>query len=165
MTGDVIRSSYDTLMFSDPSTYREIYGTHANVQKAWHFGVWPKDATAVSTFACTEKNAHRRRRRNLEYAFSDRAVRSAEPFVIEHTDRWGPLLAEGAKDSWSEPRNMTEWSDNFVFDILCDLCFGWTYETKNPGPNKLKTIPHDVAQYMKFTYQVRPYPGMNKRVS
>lgn len=142
-------------MFSDPDTYRDIYGAHANVQKAWHFAIWPKDATAVSTFACMEKNAHKRRRRNLEYAFSDRAVRSAEPFVIEHSDRWGPLLVEGAGDGWSEPRNMTEWSDSYVFDILCDLCFGWTYETKKPGPNKLRTVPHDVAQYMKFTYTVR----------
>ncbi|KAF2820122.1 cytochrome P450 [Ophiobolus disseminans] len=152
--GDVVRSSYDTLMFSDPNTYREIYGSHANVEKAWQFGIWPKDATAVSTFACTNKTVHKRRRRNLEYAFCDRAVRSAELFVAQHTDRWGPLLAEGAGDGWSEPRNMTEWANSFVFDILCDLCFGWTYETKKPGPNKLRTVPDDVAQYMKFTYTI-----------
>jgi cytochrome P450 len=142
-------------MFSDPDTYREIYGSRANVAKAWQFGIWPKDATAVSTFACTDKDVHKRKRRNLEYAFCDRAVRSAELFVAQHTDRWGPLLAEGAGDGWSEPRNMTEWANSFVFDILCDLCFGWTYETKKPGPNKLKTVPYDVAQYMKFTYTVR----------
>jgi cytochrome P450 len=153
-----VRASYDTLIFSDPHTYREIYGTHANVQKAWHFGVWPKDRTAVSTFAVQDKYEHRRRRRNLDYAFSDRAVRSSELYVIEHVDRWGAILAEGSKDGWSDPRDMTAESDHYVFDILCDLCFGWTYETKKPGPNKLKTVPHDVAQYMKFTYQVRIGP-------
>lgn len=145
-------------MFADPDTYREIYGSHANVQKSWQFGIWPKDATAVSTFACTHKNNHKRKRRNLEFAFCDRAIRSAEPFVTEHTDRWGPILVGGAEntnDGWSEPRNMTEWADSFVFDILCDLCFGWTYETKRPGPNKLRTVPSDVALYMKFTYKVR----------
>ncbi|KAF2704363.1 benzoate 4-monooxygenase cytochrome P450 [Pleomassaria siparia CBS 279.74] len=158
--GHVVRSSYDTLMFSDPDTYREIYGSRANVQKAWQFGIWPKDATAVSTFACTDKNVHKRRRRNLDYAFCDRAVRSAELFVAQHTDRWGPLLAQGAGDGdgdgdgWSEARNMTESANNFVFDILCDLCFGRTYETKSPGPNKLRTVPDDVAQYMKFTYTI-----------
>ena len=86
-------------------------------------------------------------------------MRGAEPYIIQHSDRWGPILVEGAGDGWSEPRNMTEWSDSYVFDILCDLCFGWTYETKKPGPNKLRTVPHDVAQYMKFTYTVRLFPG------
>lgn len=149
-------------MFADPDTYRDVYGSHANVQKAWQFGIWPKSATSVSTFACTDKNVHRRRRRNLDHAFSDRAVRAAEPFVIEHCDKWGPLLAEDSGDGWSEPRNMTEWADSFVFDILCDLCFGWTYEVKRPGPNKLRTVPADVANYMKFTYKVSsPLQALN----
>lgn len=147
-------------MFSDPGTYRDIYGTHANVQKAWMFGIWPKDATAESTFSCLDKNNHKRKRRNLEFAFCDRAVRSAETYVIGHTDRWGPILvgdAENSSDGWSEPRNMTEWADSFVFDILCDLCFGLTYETKQPGPNKLRSVPSDVAKYMMFTYKVRTF--------
>lgn len=75
-------------------------------------------------------------------------------YVIKHADRWAQLLAECSGDEWSEPRNMSKWADSLVFDILCDLCFGRSFETKEPGPNKVRSVPDDIAQFMQFTYNV-----------
>lgn len=35
-----------------------------------------------------------------------------------------------------------------------DLSFGRSFDIKEPGPNPLKTIPHNIAAYMKFYHPV-----------
>lgn len=76
--------------------------------------------------------------------------------MAKHIDRWNEILLEGTRDSqgWTEPKNMSVWCDYLVFDILGDLCFGKSFETKEPGENKLKAIPHLIAMYMKNYYPV-----------
>lgn len=51
---------------------------------------------------------------------------------------------------------MTEWSDYLVLDILTELAFGQSFETKEPEKNLKKTIPHSVVRYLKLMYPVRP---------
>ncbi len=136
-------------MFSDPGAYRDIYGSKANVQKSWHVKIRPKDRTAVSTITCIDKATHKRRRRNLEHAFSNRAVRSAEPFVVEHSDRWSLLLVAGTEDSWSEPRNMTQWADSLIFDMFCDLCSGKTWHEQIQNNSSRHYAVYTVHLYCK----------------
>jgi hypothetical protein len=38
--------------------------------------------------------------------------------------------------------------------LLGDLCFGTNFETKEPGENRSKNIPHAIAEYMKVFYPV-----------
>ena len=49
---------------------------------------------------------------------------------------------------------MTEWSDYLVLDIFTELAFGKSFETKEPGDNPKKAVPHTVVQYLKFMYPV-----------
>ena len=51
---------------------------------------------------------------------------------------------------------MTEWSDYLILDILTELSFGKSFDTKEPGENLKKWVPHDVVRYLKFMYPVRP---------
>lgn len=62
-----------------------------------------------------------------------------------------------------ENDNPTEWSaatdfsrrlDALTFDIMGDLAFGRSFGIKEPGDNALKTIPENIAGYMKFYYPV-----------
>lgn len=152
--GPIVRISHDSITICTPEALRSIYDTRANVQKARQYAVWPKDSTEVNTFACINKTKHARRRRILTSAISDRAVHSAETYVIRHADRWNELLVDGGKDDWSEPRNISIWADSLVFDIFCELCFGKSFDTKEPGRNPVRSVPHDIAQFMRFTYNV-----------
>lgn len=76
--------------------------------------------------------------------------------MAKHIDRWNEILLQGTTDSegWTEPKNMSNWCDYLVFDILGDLCFGKSFDTKEPGENKYRQIPHQIATYLKTFYPV-----------
>ncbi|TVY84640.1 Cytochrome P450 monooxygenase apf7 [Lachnellula suecica] len=154
MNCPIVRTSHDSVTFCTPEAFRSIYDTKANVQKARQYGIWPKELASPNTFSVIDKEKHARKRRVMTAAISESAVRTSEPFVFQHADRWGELLVGDRKNEWSEPRNMSEWSDSLVFDIICDLCFGRSFDTKTPGPNKLRSIPHDILQFLIFAYNV-----------
>jgi hypothetical protein len=117
--------------------------------------VYPRTRAAASTIHTVDKLIHARKRRVLNSAFSENALRSSEEFMIKHVDRWNELTWEGtAPDTWSTPKNIALWVDYLVFDILGELCFGRSFETKEPGENNLKGIPHGMTMFLKFMYPV-----------
>jgi len=99
---------------------------------------------------------HARKRRVLNSAFSEKAIRSAEAFVVQHVDRWNELLVVGNDgESWTEAQNMSDLTDYLVFDIMGDLCFGKSFDLKEPGENPLRHMPHTIADFMQLMYPVR----------
>jgi hypothetical protein len=95
----------------------------------------------------------------LNQAFSERALKEAEGFVLEHVGRWVQRLGDqavGDRDwmekvgevkveegyAWSKPINMSEWSDWLVFDIMGELAFGKSFGLKEEGANPFREIPH-----------------------
>lgn len=152
-------------MVNSPEGFRAIYETQANVRKARSYGAWPRQSGVVNTFSCIDKAKHAVKRRVFNSAISDKAIRSAEGFVRQHADRWCELLLDGDGKSWSEPRNMTNRSDYLVFDILGELCYGKSFETKEPGENALRSVPHNIVQYMRFLYSITMSPFVNIWIS
>ena len=103
---------------------------------------------------------HARKRRVLNTAFSDEALRSANEISVRHIDRWCDLLADcpqiKAEEQWTEPKDKTEWADYLILDILTELSFGKSFETKEPGENLKNWIPHSVVRCLKLMYPVSP---------
>lgn len=77
-----------------------------------------------------------------------------EPLLAKHVDRWCELLVDGDGAEWSSPRKMSDTCDHLVLDVLCDLCFGRTVDTKEPGENEYRKIPHVIADFLKILYAV-----------
>ena len=94
----------------------------------------------------------------MNQAFTEKSVKHAAEFVVEHTERWVDLLADTtdspAKDGWSDSRDMSDWNDWLIFDILGDLCFGRSFEIKEPKSNPLREIPRLVIQHVQMFYPV-----------
>lgn len=76
--------------------------------------------------------------------------------MIEHVDRWCELLADGSKeaDGWTAPKDMGNWSDYLVFDVLLDLCFGKSLRIKEPANDELKSFPHLITNFVMFYCRV-----------
>ena len=109
----------------------------------------------VNTLSCTDVEQHARKRRLLNLAFTDKSTKAAAEFMTQHTDRWDELLAPEDGQEWSEPRNIAEFADHLMFDVLGDLAFGKSFDTKEPETDlKLKAIPHKIAEYVEFAYPV-----------
>jgi hypothetical protein len=104
----------------------------------------------------TEIGSHVTKRRVLNNAFSDRAVRSAEPFVIQHVDRWCDLIVETGHfgSSWTPSINMAEWSNYLVLDMFTELCFGKSFHIKEPGNEKYRFVPHLMTEYAELLHLV-----------
>lgn len=153
--GPRIRITPNTILFRSPTAYRDIYNHKANVQKAPFYEAWQKDKNDVNTFTTRDRKAHAARRKMLNQSFTEQSLRASQPFMIKHVDRWNELLvAETDDDQWSKPANFADLSDMLVFDIMGDLCFGTSFDIKEPGKNPFKSIPHAIVQYMQFFYPV-----------
>jgi len=156
--GNAVRFKPDGVLFNSPSAYRTIYHTKANVKRGKFYEIWPRNPQNNNTLSEVDKMVHARKRRVLNSAFSENAIRSATAFVIKHVDRWNELLVEGNNGKeWTEPQNMSDLTDYLVFDIMGDLCFGKSFELKEPGKNPFKHMPHTIADFMQFMYPVSPY--------
>ena len=144
-----------SVVFQSAQAFRDIYGTKSNVQRNMWYRFWQRNESAINTFTATDFALHHKKRRVLNLAFSEKSIRAAEVFIQKHVDRWDELLADGDSKDWSQPRNMTDWTDYLVFDILCDLCFGRSLNIKEPGKNQFRGIPKLIDTYLRFNYPVR----------
>lgn len=128
------------------------------MKKGLYYQVWPRQAEAVTTWNSIDFAIHSHKRRVLNHAFSSKALRSAEPFVLSNADRWCELLDQevSAGGEWSGSCNMTDWVNYLVFDILGDLCFGKSFNMKEPdGP--MKEAPHLMADMLTLLNPVRAH--------
>lgn len=143
-----------------------MYGPKGNVKKGLYYLVWPRNVDTITTLNAIDTEVHARKRRILNYSFSDKALRSAETFVLTNTDRWCELIDEHAAtaadgdDGWSTSLNMTDWINHLVFDILGDLCFGKQFNMKEPG-NELRHVIHLISGFMQFMHPIAlsPFAG------
>ncbi|PQE05267.1 benzoate 4-monooxygenase cytochrome P450 protein [Rutstroemia sp. NJR-2017a BVV2] len=139
--GDAFRFKPDGVLFNSPTAYRTIYQSKANVKKGKFYEMWPRNLNAPNTLGTVDKAVHARKRRVLNQAFSPEAIRSAENFVIQHVDRWNEILIDGNDGrEWTEPVNISERIDYLVHDILGDLCFGRTFDLKEPRENQFRHL-------------------------
>ena len=75
--------------------------------------------------------------------------------------RW-PLTCKTLLATWRSPTiNGSTPVVPIHFNVLTshetsmgDLNFGRSFDIKEPGTNPLKTIPHNIVEYMKFYYPV-----------
>ncbi|KAI4187856.1 MAG: hypothetical protein LQ348_004018 [Seirophora lacunosa] len=154
--GPIFRYRPDGLLFNSSQATRDIYETKANVKKGDFYEWFSRKAGFHNTWNCVDKAQHARKRRILNAAFSDKALKSAERYIVQHADRWCELLLDGAERAWSSPRNLTEWSDRLIFDILGELCYARSFDIKEPGDNDLKSLPGIMATFTTFAYMVLP---------
>ncbi|MCJ1438934.1 hypothetical protein MMC27_008324 [Xylographa pallens] len=156
--GDKFRYLPKGIVFNSPKAYTDIYNLKANVKKCKTYEAWKRNAQDSNTLSETSVPMHAQKRKLLNLVFTEKSVRSAGEFINKHVDRWNELLLDGAGEEWSVPRNLTDWSDSLVFDILGDLCFGRSFEIKEPKENPLKVIPHTIVGYMRFYYPITKSP-------
>ncbi|KAK2470893.1 hypothetical protein H9L39_17124, partial [Fusarium oxysporum f. sp. albedinis] len=66
----------------------------------------------MTTWISIDNATHARKRRAMNHAFSDKALRSSEPFIHSNIDRWIELLKEEIrKRQWSCSLHMARWAD------------------------------------------------------
>lgn len=143
------------MLFSSPRAYADIYGMKSNVRRSPFYTMFQKQTNERSTLNTIDVAEHAQKRKVLNLAFTETSVRAASEFVVKHVDRWNELILQNSNTiEWSAPVDFSSMVDPLVFDIMGDLSFGRSFDTKEPGENPLRVIPHTVAEYMRFIYPV-----------
>lgn len=163
--GSKFRAGPNLVVFNSPDAYNSIFSHKANVKRSKFYDAWSRNADDINTLMTSDVDLHATKRRLLNLAFTDHSVKAAGPFIAKHTDRWNELLVESkdkGTDDWSSSRDMTTWAKYLVFDVLMDLCFGASMNTKEPGENPWKTIPLAFDDFVSYNYPVSQiYPAVS----
>ncbi|EFQ88238.1 hypothetical protein P3342_003493 [Pyrenophora teres f. teres] len=148
--GPEFRYQPNAVCINTPDGQRQIYGHRGNVRKGDSYVIWRRTVDALNTWNSTSNEIHARKRRVLNYAFSESAIRTAEPFIHTNIDRWIELLGQHKTEGseWSDSIDMSPQTSYLVFDILGDLCFGKCFDMKEPGSD-LKNVPETLTGYIK----------------
>ena len=118
--------------------------------------MYPHEVGSVTTWNSVDKTLHAHKRRVLSRAFSENALRSAEPFIHQNLDRWIDLIEHKVEvGGWSEFLEMSDWATYLIFDILGDLCFGKSFGMKEAGSD-LRGVPGLMISFLKMMHPVRP---------
>ncbi|RKL09124.1 hypothetical protein BFJ70_g16719 [Fusarium oxysporum] len=156
--GPTFRITPDSVLINTPTGLKAIFNNKANVKKAEYYKAYPRNVHAMTTWNTIDKTIHARKRRVMNNAFSDKAMRSCEPFIQENIDRWFELINEEiGKKQWSDSLNMARWSDHLVFDILGDLCFGKSFGMKEHDSD-LRHIPRLMTDFMALLHPIAYSP-------
>lgn len=143
------------VLFNTPRAYRDIYNYKANVKKNKTYGAWKRHEGDANTLNTTDVTIYAWKKKLLNIVFTENSVRSAAAFIIKHLGQWNELSING--HDWSEPINLSKWTDCLVFDILGDICFGKSFGIKEPGENLFKVILEAIILFIKFWYPVQQF--------
>jgi cytochrome P450 len=138
--GPVVRYTPTDVSFITPGAWRTIYGhrigTSANI------AAFPKDPQGYRPSESGHPqilNAnevdHRRHRRVLAHAFSDKALRGQESILQHYVNKLVTRLRElaTAVDNKSSVVDMVRWYNFTTFDIIGDLTFGEPFGCLDSG--------------------------------
>lgn len=139
LPGPYVRMGPNTLSSNTNTALKTIYGFNANVRKADFYTAFPVNKNTFNVHSSIDKVAHARKRRVLSHAFSDKAIKSMEKYVLEKVRTFCRALptteldlmdvqkSNGEKD-WSSPKNIGEYSDWLAFDVMGELAFGKSFD-------------------------------------
>jgi hypothetical protein len=139
----------------------------ANVQKSNWYRTIDAGSGAFSTHSEIDKKTHAFRRRILDHAFSDNALKSAQTSILENVRVWcqylgssgegGPMRAE----EWTPAKNMTEWSNYLSYDIMGDLTFGKSFGCVERDEHRY--VPSLMMAATEFIYVVESLPSTQRK--
>lgn len=128
----------------------------SNVRRSTFYIGLTKNIREKTTLITIDPAEHAYKRKMLNTCFTDKSVTAVSAFLDRHINRWHQILLDehGSTTEWSASVDLGAKMDFLVFDIMGDLCFGRSFNTKEPGTNPLKEVPHNIIKYLQFYYPV-----------
>lgn len=128
--GPVFRYGPNRLSFNTSTALHTIYTPKANIRKSDFYKILNSPA-GPSILAAIPNDMHARKKRVLSQAFSEKALRSIEEYMLLHTREFCEKLS-----SSPEPVNMSHWSTYLTGDVLGEVCFGQSFSMLKEKTNR-----------------------------
>jgi cytochrome P450 len=151
--GDYVRINPNTLSINTATGLKDIYGPKANARKSdWYAGLYTVPGV-FSVHSVINKVEHSSKRRIMAHAFSEAALHSMEPRIIETVDEWMTKLGEKDVATW----DMSRWSNYLSLDILGKLCFGESFNTISSTTNRWALSALIDSLTVRYTHGFKPF--------
>ncbi|KAH8695817.1 benzoate 4-monooxygenase cytochrome P450 [Phaeosphaeriaceae sp. PMI808] len=167
--GPIVRNGPNSLSFRSPEALKAIYGNNAHVKKGDWYLTLDISAGAPSIQMVIDQHQHALRRRVMAPAFSEKALRDAEPLINANARKLCKRLTERfgcKKGGWSEGFDLQQWVAYYGYDFISDLAFGQSFalldhEEYRFVPTVLKSASQFLyyVGYLPFAVLVRPLMG------
>ncbi|KAI0451366.1 isotrichodermin C-15 hydroxylase [Xylaria acuta] len=123
--GPVVRLAPNELAFRDPRAWRDVMGGGTSEIPKW-IGMYGVPAFLPPHIqSTTSKTHHRALRKALSPGFSEASLRAQEPMIAKYV---GLMMQRLKSKSQQGPVNMELWYRYVVFDIICDLAVGESFQ-------------------------------------
>lgn len=132
--GPVVRTTNTDVSFATPGAWKAIYGHRAAGQETFQKdrkGYRPTVSGHPSIINANDAD-HRRQRRLLTHAFSDKALRGQEDIMKRYVDLLIAKLHERARSA-APVVDMVKWYNFTTFDLIGDLAFGQPFGCLESG--------------------------------
>ncbi|KAH8682497.1 cytochrome P450 [Xylariales sp. PMI_506] len=123
--GPVVRTTPNNLSFSDAVVWRDV----CSYRKGHKEFSKPRAPVATSLDSIpgilgANTADHRRYRKQLSPAFSERSMREQQPTILKHVN----MLVQGLRDSvGKKPQDLVHWFNWTTFDVIGKLAFGTSF--------------------------------------
>ncbi|KAI0128338.1 cytochrome P450 [Xylariales sp. AK1849] len=140
--GPLYRYAPNGVVINTPTAFRAIAGPKGNVRKRNTYKLFQPWSHTSSTLQSIDIMEHGRKRKVLNHVFSEKSLRSFEPFVQANLERWCQLISQHipAREGWSASFNMASWATYLTFDIMGDLCMGKSFGLKEAENTKMSHV-------------------------
>lgn len=154
--GPVVRQAPDRLVFNTLTAAQDIY-LNPRIAKAWIYAN-ARFRSTPSVFTATDKADHRRRRRVVGQAVSERSAREFEPTMISQIDVFlAQILRASQQDEIVE---MTSRCKYLAMDVIGLLAFGASWKTQTE--ETLRILPRAFASLNPRVYLFMNWPKTHK---
>ncbi|KAJ1334018.1 aspirochlorine biosynthesis cytochrome P450 monooxygenase [Microdochium nivale] len=131
--GPIVRYTSHDISTISPESWKIIYGHKTDPARTFQkdtdfYGTTPDGDHTIITAG---NDDHRRVRRTMAHAFSEKALRGQEHILKHYTDIFITKMAE--KAATGEAVNMVAWYNYTTFDLIGDLAFGKPFGCLNSG--------------------------------
>ena len=146
--GDIVRWGPNKLSFRSAEAVHDIYfDRKANIIKGGGFvEVASRANPPPSTQTTVDREVHAARRRILNHAFSDSALKAMEYLILDTVTKWLNALSDSSaplqekSKGWGQPKDMGRWTSNLTIDVLGELCFGKSFNAIEKGSSWIPGI-------------------------
>lgn len=128
---------------------------NANVEKSDWYKSLDISSGAYSVQTVIDKNEHAFRRRVMNPAFSDRALKDAENIIVDNVrsfcDGVGALSVEARHGDWTESKDIYVWSRWFSYDFISNLAFSKSFGLMETEENRYLTqVLKGASQFLYY---------------
>ncbi|KAK4149601.1 hypothetical protein C8A00DRAFT_46804 [Chaetomidium leptoderma] len=164
--GPVVRYTTNNVSFITPGAWKTIYGHRSAGQETF-----AKDRIAYRPSLSghphiinANDDDHRRQRRLLAHAFSEKALRGQEDIMKQYIDLFIRKLGDKAREG--EALDIVQWYNFTTFDLIGDLAFGAPFGClESGGYHPWVSMIFQNIKLSVFSEAMRRHPALKALVS